>query len=97
MRTVLKTIMTGNDMKRKIIVSIFICVFVAFTQAKTTYIPTYDNRLVLIENGEVDSLTNKAHSLIMSSKDGLITCTLAQQVVSQDLVRDIKRAKNAAG
>lgn len=55
-------------MKSKIIVSIFICVFVAFTQAKTTYIPTYDNRLVLIENGEVDSLTNKAHSLIMSSK-----------------------------
>lgn len=97
MRTVLKTIMTGNDMKRKIIVSILICVFVAFTQAKATYIPTYDNRLVLIENGEVDSLTNKAHSLIMSSKDGLITCTLAQQVVSQDLVRDIKRAKNAAG
>lgn len=97
MRTVLKTIMTWNDMKRKIIVSILICVFVAFTQAKTTYIPTYDNRLVLIENGEVDSLTNKAHSLIMSSKDGLITCTLAQQVVSQDLVRDIKRAKNAAG
>lgn len=68
MRTVLKTIMTWNDMKSKIIVSIFICVFVAFTQAKTTYIPTYDNRLVLIENGEVDSLTNKAHSLIMSSK-----------------------------
>ena len=33
----------------------------------------------------------------MSSKDGLITCTLAQQVVSEELVRDIKRAKNAAG
>ena len=66
-------------------------------QAKTTYIPTYDNRLLLIENGEVDSLTNKAHSLAMSSKDGLITCTLAQQVVSEELVREIKRAKNAAG
>lgn len=72
-------------------------IFVLYAQAKTTYIPTYDNRLLLIENGEVDSLTNTSHSLVMSSKDGLITCTLAQQVVSQDLVRDIKRAKNAAG
>ena len=84
-------------MKRIILVSILICIFATFTQAKTTYIPTYNNRLILIENGEVDSLTNKAHSLVMPSKDGLITCTLAQQVVSEDLVRDIKRAKNAAG
>ncbi len=84
-------------MKRIIVLSLLISVFVTFNQAKTTYIPTYDNRLILIENGEVDSLTNMAHSLVMSSKDGLITCTLAQQVVSQDLVRDIKRAKSAAG
>lgn len=65
--------------------------------AKTSYIPTYANRLMLIENGEVDSITNKTHALVMSSKDGLITCTLAQQVVSEELVHDIKKAKNAAG
>ena len=65
--------------------------------AKTTYIPTYDNRILLIENGQIDSLTNKTHTLVMPSKDGLITCTLAQQVVSQDLVREIKRAKSDAG
>lgn len=75
----------------------FIYFFAVHIQAKTTYIPTYDNRLLLIENGEVDSLTNKTYSLMMSSKDGLITCTLAQQVVSQELVREIKRAKNSAG
>ncbi len=79
------------------LLAIFVCLFFINIQAKTTYIPTYDNRLLLIEDGEVDSLTNKAHSLMMSSKDGLITCTLAQQVVSQDLVRDIKRAKSSAG
>ena len=66
-------------------------------QAKTTYIPTYYNRLMLIENGEIDSLQNQTHALVMPSKDGLITCTLAQQVVSEDLVRDIKRAKSSAG
>ena len=84
-------------MKRKIVVSLLVCVFATFTQAKTTYIPTYYNRLLLIENGNVDSLTNKAHFLVMPSKDGLITCTLAQQVVSQDLVQEIKKAKNDAG
>lgn len=82
---------------RKSVLTLFVCTFAFHIQAKTTYIPTYDNRLILIENGEVDSMTNKTHSLMMASKDGLITCTLAQQVVSQDLVRDIKRAKNAAG
>ena len=84
-------------MKKPIALSFFICIFATFIQAKTTYIPTYNNRLLLIENGEVDSVTNKSHTLVMSSKDGLITCTLAQQVVSQELVRDIKRAKGAAG
>lgn len=97
MKITLKTIMTGNNMRKIIALSFFICIFAINIQAKTTYIPTYDNRLLLIENGEVDSLTNKSHSLVMSSKDGLITCTLAQQVVSQELVRDIKRAKSAAG
>lgn len=83
-------------MKRKLFFLTCVCFFVIYIQAKTTYIPTYDNRLILLENGEVDSLTNKTHSLMMSSKDGLITCTLAQQVVSQDLVQEIKRAKNSA-
>lgn len=52
---------------------------------------------MLIENGDIDSLTNQAHSLTMVSKDGIVSCTLAQQVVSENLVRDIKRAKSSAG
>lgn len=83
--------------KNVLIVFMFVCFFVPHIQAKTTYIPTYDNRIMLIENGVVDSLANKAPSLMMSSKDGLVTFTLAQQVVSEDLVRDIKRAKSEAG
>jgi len=52
---------------------------------------------MLIENGDIDSLTNQVHSLTMVSKDGIVSCTLAQQVVSENLVRDIKRAKSSAG
>lgn len=85
-------------MRKKIsVLAMCFCLAAFYVQAKTTYIPTYVNRLILIENGELDSLTNENPSLMMSSKDALITCTLTQQVVSQDLVRDIKRAKNAAG
>lgn len=76
---------------------LFIAILVGRAEAKTTYIPTYDNRITMMENGEIDSLTNQTHSLTMVSKDGIVTCTLAQQVVSEELVREIKRAKNAAG
>ena len=46
---------------RKILFTITFCMLAMSLQAKTTYIPTYDNRLILIDKGEVDSLTNKAH------------------------------------
>ncbi len=65
--------------------------------AKTTYIPTYDNRIIVIENGQIDSVLNQSRILQLDSKDNLITCVIAQQVVSQDLVKSIKRAKSAAG
>lgn len=83
--------------KASFILSLVVCFFAMAAGAKTTYIPTYDNRILMIENGELDSVENKSHSVRMLSKDGLVTCTLAQQVVSPDLVRDIKRAKSAAG
>ena len=58
-------------MKRNyLILTIIVCFFAFQGGAKTTYIPTYDNRLILIENGEVDSLKNQKHSLSMASKDG---------------------------
>ncbi|MBQ8458024.1 MAG: hypothetical protein IJ540_10530 [Prevotella sp.] len=85
-------------MKRKLIfLMLTVCLFICDAQAKTTYIPTYDNRITMIENGAIDSLTNQTHALSMQSKDGLITCVLAQQVVSEELVRDIKRAKSSEG
>lgn len=77
---------------------ILLLMFVSLTvQAKTTYIPTYDNRLILMESGVSNMTTNTSHTLFMSSKDSLIFITLAQQVVSEDLVREIKRAKSAEG
>ena len=67
---------------KQIFLAIFIAISVTHAVAKTTYIPTYDNRIMMIENGEIDSLTNQTHSLTMVSKDGIVSCMLAQQVVS---------------
>ncbi|MBQ7461273.1 MAG: hypothetical protein IJS63_03335 [Bacteroidaceae bacterium] len=78
----------------------FIAIFaiLAFSvHAKTTYIPTYFNRIFLIENGQIDSLQNHQQLLQMDSKDNLITCFVAQQVVSPDLIKAIKQAKRTAG
>lgn len=75
----------------------FIFFFVFQAQAKTTYIPTYNNRITLIEDGKIDSTTNKARILTMRSKDGIISCNLEQQLVSEQLVHSIKNAKNNAG
>lgn len=66
-------------------------------QAKTTYIPTYDNHLTLIENGEISEVKNQLHGASLTSKDGLLYCAIVQQVVSEDLVKAIKNAKSASG
>lgn len=74
-----------------------ICLFPVWGLAKTTYIPTYVNRLIVIENGKLDSLVNQQRVLTFPSSDGLISCSIVQQVVSQDLVTSIKNAKRSAG
>lgn len=78
----------------------FIAIFATLAlglQAKTTYIPTYFNKIFLIEGGEIDSLQNHQQLLQMDSKDKLISCFVAQQVVSPDLIKAIKQAKRTAG
>ncbi|RRD02780.1 hypothetical protein [Prevotella sp. OH937_COT-195] len=67
------------------------------TEAKTTYIPTYINRLILLEEGGGDSVENIRSALNMLSSDGSVGFTIAQQIVTKDLVRLIKRAKSESG
>lgn len=76
----------------------FLFLFLALqTQSKTTYIPSYANRLILIENGKIDTTENQQRVLSRPSQDGAITCSLVQQVVTPELVKAIKSAKSAAG
>lgn len=81
---------------RKFILIIF-CFFSLIVSAKTTYIPTYANKLILIDNGRIDSIMNQQYLLSNMSQDGLISCAIVQQVVSPELVKSIKKAKSAAG
>ena len=76
----------------------FLFLFLALqAQSKTTYIPSYANRLILIENGKIDTTENQQRVLSRPSQDGAITCSLVQQVVTPELVKAIKSAKSAAG
>ena len=76
----------------------FLFLFLALqAQGKTTYIPSYANRLILIENGRIDTTENQQRVLSRPSQDGAITCSLVQQVVTPELVKAIKSAKSAAG
>ena len=76
----------------------FLFLFLALqAQSKTTYIPSYANRLILIENGKIDTTENQQRVLSRPSQDGAIICSLVQQVVTPELVKAIKSAKSAAG
>lgn len=78
-----------------LIVSLFVCV--QSVVAKTTYIPNYDNKIIVIDGGKIDSVISYHRVLDYTTGDGLISCSIVQQVVTPDLVKDIKRMKRAAG
>ena len=66
-------------------------------QAKSTYIPQYDNRIVVIDNGKVDSVSNYRSMLEYSTDDGLVSCCVLQQIVTPELIDQIKKMKRAEG
>lgn len=78
-------------------ITLLIFFFAIQAQGKTTYIPSYANRLILIENGKIDTTENQQRVLSLPSQDGTIRCSLVQQVVTPELVKAIKSAKSAAG
>lgn len=83
-------------MKKFYFVVIFIVVALSL-QAKTTYIPTYYNRILAIESSQMDSLLNFQPILHLDSKDKSVSYTIVHQAVSPELVKAIKQAKRAAG
>lgn len=83
-------------MKTRIIL-MTLCFIALQAVAKTTYIPTYDNSLILVENGKQHQAANRQRVCSLAADDGLITCSIVQEIVSPELVKSIKRAKSAAG
>lgn len=83
-----------NTMKKTLL--LFFSILCFELSAKTTYIPTYDNRLVIIENGVMDTLINQQRILEKNSSDGLVTIAIVQQVVTPELIKSIKQTKRAA-
>lgn len=89
--------LNSSAMMKKFDFTVFLALLCLVVQAKTTYIPTYFSRILMVEDGRMDSAMNHRQMLEMSSGDGLVTCTVVQQVVSEELIRSIKSAKRTAG
>lgn len=83
-------------MKKKILFSICLLIGIV-VQAKSTYIPQYDNRIIVIDNGKVDSVSNYRSMLEYATDDGLISCCVLQQIVTPELIDQIKKMKRAEG
>lgn len=66
-------------------------------EGKTTYIPTYVNKLFIIDERRMDSITNYQRILEYNTDDGLVSFSILQQCVTPELVKEIKRMKRAEG
>ena len=83
-------------MKKGLLFSICLLIGIG-VQAKSTYLPQYDNRLVVIDNGKVDSVSNYRSMLEYTTDDGLVSCCVLQQIVTPELIDQIKKMKRAEG
>lgn len=65
--------------------------------AKTTYIPKYRSYIHIVTDGDTASVVNILTDLDMSDKDGLFSIRLEHELVTEEKVKAIKRAKRTAG
>lgn len=85
-------------MNKRIVLIIFTFTFCLVAQAKTTYIPTYRS-FIQIKQGLNDSIIaeSKLGRLDLTAQDGSFSITLVHEDVDKQKVKEIKRAKAAAG
>ncbi len=82
-------------MKKEFI--IFLLLVAMSTHAKTTYIPTYRSYLHIVNGSDTTAVENNLEDLELSDANGMFTLRIEHEEVTEEKVRDIKRAKRAAG
>lgn len=65
--------------------------------AKTTYIPKYRSYIHIVDKGDTISVANILPELALDDKNGMFSIRLEHEIVTDDKVKTIKRAKRAAG
>ena len=82
-------------MKRLVL---FCFVFISLTiQAKTTYIPKYRSYIHIVDKSDTISVANVLPELVLDDKNGMFSIRLEHEIVTDDKIKAIKRAKRAAG
>lgn len=74
--------------------ALFACVAI---DAKTTYIPKYRSYIHIADKGDTISVANILPDLELEDKNGLFSIRIGHEVVTENKVKTIKRAKRAAG
>ena len=54
---------------KRVLLSAILALSVSWSFAKSTYIPTYNNKIILIEDGQMNTLENQRQLLQLDSKD----------------------------
>lgn len=89
--------MKTNSLIIKCLFLILFGVCTLSSYSKGAYIPFYDNKIIVIDNGKVDSVTNNCYMLDYSTGDGLVKISIFQQVVTPELIKQIKKMRRIQG
>lgn len=65
--------------------------------AKTTYIPTYASYIHIVYGSDTISVCNNIEYLELSDSGGMFNIVIEHEVITNEKVKSIKRAKRAAG
>ena len=83
-------------MKRLLFI-VLVCLVANMCQAKSNYIPAFNNRVILIDKGKVDTLQNHQRIIDLGTSDGGISISIVHKILTDEMAKAIKRAKSSAG
>ena len=88
----------NREMKTKVLFLALLAQMCCLTaMAKTTYIPTYKSYIHIVNGTDTVSVDGILPELEMAEANGLFTIRFEHEEVTKEKVKDIKRAKRAAG
>ena len=84
-------------MMMRIFTIILMLGFGMMAEGKSTYIPKYKSYIHIVNGADTIVVSNSQEDLSLSEASGLFSIRIEHEIVTQEKVKAIKRAKRAAG